>query len=210
MWFPVRCAACGATGSSPCPGCVRRFRPAPRLAPPPELDDLLALATYDVEVRPFLAGAKYRDARAALSVLGAAVARLLPDVDVALTWAPTTDARRRERGFDHAELLARTVAVAGGLAAPRPRLRRLPGPSQTGRSAAQRRREPPAFVATGPAPSRLVVVDDVCTTGATLGAAARALRGAGATEVVGLVIGRTPRPASAAGAPLRHVGAAGS
>jgi predicted amidophosphoribosyltransferase len=203
VWFPVRCAACGATGASPCLACLRRFRPAPALAPPVGLDDLVALAAYDAAVRPFLTGAKYRDARAALAVLGAAASRLLSHGDAVLCWAPTTDARRRERGFDHAELLARTVAATAGAAAPSPLLRRLPGLPQTGRSAVQRRREPPAFVATGPAPHRVVVVDDVCTTGATLTAAASALRAAGATQLVGLVIGRTPRPGSMAGSVLR-------
>jgi predicted amidophosphoribosyltransferase len=38
----------------------------------------------------------------------------------------------------------------------------------------------------------VLVVDDVCTTGATLSAAAAALRGAGAATVQGLVIARTP------------------
>jgi predicted amidophosphoribosyltransferase len=172
---------------------VRRFRPAPRLPPPEGLDDLLALVAYDAATRPFLTAAKYRDARAVLAVFGRSVALVLPP-GVALTWAPTTDARRRERGFDHAELVARTVARSAGAGAPSRLVRRLPGPPQTGRSAERRRLEPPMFVATGPVPERLVVVDDVCTTGATLGAAARALRAAGAEEVLGLVVGRTPRP----------------
>ena len=51
-------------------------------------------------------------------------------VDV-VTWAPTTPQRRRARGFDHAELLARAVGRRAGLPA-RGLLTRLPGPPQTG------------------------------------------------------------------------------
>jgi predicted amidophosphoribosyltransferase len=53
-----------------------------------------------------------------------------------------------------------------------------------------------AFAASAGARGRvLVLVDDVVTTGATLFAAARALRAAGALEVRGLVLARTPEPA---------------
>src|SRR5436853_66800 len=61
-------------------------------------------------------------------------------VDV-VTWAPTTTARRRQRGFDQAEHLARAVGAA--LAVPvRPCLIRRAGAAQTGRSAGERRRGP--------------------------------------------------------------------
>ncbi|HEX8771251.1 MAG TPA: phosphoribosyltransferase family protein, partial [Acidimicrobiales bacterium] len=98
-----------------------------------------------------------------------------------MTWAPTTGARRRERGFDQAELLARAVARRLGLPCRR-LLRRRPGPAQTGRDR-EGRQSGPAFTTrrvTGPA--RVLLVDDIVTTGATVSAAARALRAAGAIE----------------------------
>jgi predicted amidophosphoribosyltransferase len=122
-------------------------------------------------------------------------------VDV-VTWAPTTVARRRQRGFDHAELLARSVAR--GLSVPaRSLLRREPGPPQTGLAAAARRRGP-VFAAARRASRSVLLVDDVATTGATLAAAAAALRGAGAQRVVAVTAARTPPPGRARAIAASH------
>jgi predicted amidophosphoribosyltransferase len=110
--------------------------------------------------------------------------RCTPPPGAVVTWAPTGPARRRARGFDQAELLARAVARRWGLPC-RALLRRLAGPAQSGRSAAERVTNP-RFRAVGRA-AEVVVIDDVATTGATLSASARALRAAGAHHVVALV-----------------------
>ena len=62
-----------------------------------------------------------------------------------VTWAPTTELRRRSRGFDHAEVLARKVAARLGLPCWSV-LARVPGPPQTGRTLLERR-EGPQFLA---------------------------------------------------------------
>jgi predicted amidophosphoribosyltransferase len=104
--------------------------------------------------------------------------------------SPTPPARRRARGFDQAQLLA--AAVARCLRLPcRPLLRRALGPPQTGRTLPERRTGP-AFAARAPSPTRVLIVDDVVTSGATLASAARALRQAGAREVHAVVAARTP------------------
>ena len=67
------------------------------------------------------------------------------------------------------------------------------GRSQVGRGRAARLSGPGGRIEVrAPPPQRVLLVDDVVTTGATLGACARALRAAGAQEVAALVYARTP------------------
>jgi predicted amidophosphoribosyltransferase len=152
-----------------------------------------ALLAYDGAGRALVGALKFANARPVARALGPALAALAPPVDV-VTWAPTSPARRRQRGFDQAELLARAVARSLGVPC-RCLLGRLPGMPQTGRTRAARLADPPVFVALGRPPPCVLVVDDVVTTGATVRAALVALREAGAREVSGLAAAATPAAA---------------
>lgn len=102
----------------------------------------------------------------------------------AVTWPPCSRADKRRRGFDHAELLGRGVAAALGLPAS-PLLRRaIRVADQAGLSGEDRRINlVGAFGPAAPSPGRVLLVDDVVTTGATLRACAEILTGAGAAHV---------------------------
>jgi len=108
---------------------------------------------------------------------------------------PLHPRRLRARGFNPALVVARAVArTAAAPVAPTALARLRDTPSQTGLSAAERRRNMRgALRACGPVPARVWLVDDVVTTGATLREAARALCAAGAESVVAVCAARTPR-----------------
>jgi ComF family protein len=159
------------------------------------VDRCLAVLAYEDEGRELVARLKYRNARSPLRWLTASMAALAPAGPAVVTWVPTTTRRRRDRGFDQAELLAR--GVARHLGAPcRPLLRRAPGLPQTGKSLVERLAGPRLAAARAVA-GRVILVDDVVTSGATVTAAAAVLRRAGAAEVIVVAAARTPPHAQA-------------
>ena len=95
---------------------------------------------------------------------------------------PASPLRLLTRGFDPAGELAAALAGVSGLPASAP-LRRRDLRHQRGRRRAQRLRHPPRVVARGRVPSRVLLIDDVATTGATLAACAAALREGGCERV---------------------------
>jgi ComF family protein len=168
------------------------MRRAAPLSAPAGVDRCHALLHYDGAARELVARLKYRNARASITWLARAMAALIEGPVDVVTFVPTTPRRRRQRGFDQAQLLAE--AVARELRVPTRRLLvRSAGAPQTGADAATRRTAHIAVHARS-VNGTVLLVDDVITTGATISASARALRAAGAQHVVALVAARTPAP----------------
>jgi ComF family protein len=198
--LPTSCPVCRRLGPAPCPECAAELRPAPPRPPPLGVDRCRAVLAYEGPGRELVARLKYRNARSSVSWLAERMAdsvRGAIDRGTSVTWVPTSGSRRRERGFDQAELLARAVARRLGLRC-RPTLARGSGPPQTGRTLPERRRGP-TFAARRRVSGAVLLVDDVITTGSTVAAAARALRAAGAREIVVAAAARTPYRACSPG-----------
>lgn len=189
MIFETRCAGCDTPGAPICTTC--RFALLGR-APDDEAHGVISALAFTGRVRDVLLGLKYRNRRAVGRHLGGVlVNRLLElgayrDIDV-VTWAPTSPAHRRERGFDQGELLARVVARQLGVPCRRLLERPAGSVSQVGRSRTERLDGPRFRARPNLAGRRVLVVDDVVTTGATLRAAAGALRSSGAAPVLAAV-----------------------
>ncbi|HEY5693671.1 MAG TPA: double zinc ribbon domain-containing protein [Gaiellaceae bacterium] len=213
LLLPQRCVVCGCGGRQLCAGCrdgLPRIEPplcarcgAPTAWPVERCRECagrrLAFAGargavgYDAAARRVVHAWKERGLRR----LAAEAARLVtervppPEVD-ALTFVPADRGRRLERGHNPAERLALELAAAWDLPC-LSLLERTRGGRQRGSSAAERRTVRGAFRATGDAPRRVAVIDDVYTTGATASACATALRAVGARRVEAIAFARALR-----------------
>lgn len=205
MIFETRCAGCDKPGAAICTTC--RFAlvgPAPRA----HAHGVIAALPFTGRARRVVLGLKYRNRRSVgRHLAGLIVNRLVAQrahhgIDV-VTWAPTSAKRRRERGFDQGELLARSVARQLGVPCRR-LLERDGSATQTGRSRSARLESAPRFLARPGLDDRCVlVVDDVVTTGATLTSAAAALEERGAITRLAAVAS-TPEMQSASVLPFRR------
>jgi predicted amidophosphoribosyltransferase len=110
----------------------------------------------------------------------------------AVTWVPASRSRRRQRGYDQGRILAGAVAAGLG-STPVAALARVGGGRQAGRSRRDRL-VGPSLRPMAAAASRVLVVDDVATTGASLAVAASTLRAAGAARVSAAVVALAAGP----------------
>jgi predicted amidophosphoribosyltransferase len=179
-----------------CGACAAALPAAPPGRSVPGVSWSVAAFAYEGVARELVARVKYRNERVAVTWLARQLAERLaicPILFDTVTWVPGSSERCAARGVDHGALLARAVARECD-AAVTSLLRREPGLPQTGRPAVERRSGPALHAKTQTCGRVVLLVDDVVTTGGTLAAAARALRAAGARDVVAATVARTPRP----------------
>jgi len=151
--------------------------------------------SYTDLARPFLRAWKEGGLRPLAPIAAELVTERVPRPAVeAITFIPADGDRSVRRGHQPAQALARELGRLWGIdVAPLIRRSKAVG-RQTGLDLAERRRNMRgAFVAAGAVPATVAVVDDVYTTGATAGAAAAALRAAGAKSIDVLSFARAVR-----------------
>lgn len=189
-WMPHACSRCAQplpTGDPVCGACLRR---------PPPLDTVIAAFDYGFPVDRLLPRFKFHRDLAAGALLGDCFTHATSSAmrPAALVPIPLHTARLRERGYDQALELARMLARRHDLPLRTDLLRRVRATAPQSRldAKARRRNLRNAFAVQHlpGMPAHVVLIDDVMTTGATLHAAARALRRAGVHRVDAWVCAR--------------------
>jgi ComF family protein len=206
-WLVHACSRCaqplGAPGGGVCPTCLNN---------PPVLDGCFALFSYQPPVDRWIHDLKFGRDLAAGRLLGELLADELPvdkvPADTLVLPVPLHAARLRQRGYNQSLEITRPLRRLG-LKPGRCRCRRnRHTPAQSGLPAKNRHRNiRGAFsVRERLDGRRVLLVDDVMTTGATLNELARTLKRAGAARVEACVAARalrsdqkTPRPAQSFG-----------
>ena len=220
--FPPVCAGCGRVGSILCANCETRMAHVPEpicascgrfkdmaiaqavvelchdcRADPPSLTQMRAALRYEEPTISIIHRMKYEGYFA----LAEPLARILaggwpvwstpPELVVPIPLHPR---RRRQRGFNQSELLARSLAQAKGIAVNSAALQRTRNTvPQVGLGPEERKSNVQGAFSAEPESVRdrhVLLVDDVLTTGATMSAAAGALLAAGASRVSAYCLAR--------------------
>jgi ComF family protein len=218
--LPPRCVGCSWRGAEVCPSCIAALRPlgpgvCPRCGMPSTdgrvcrrcagretpLRAVLAPYAFEGIIRAAILAFKYRARTRLGSFLTSALDMPLRNrpltIDVVLP-VPLSAERLRTRGFNQAELLARPFAASHGWSIVSDVVERTRDTRQQTELPARERltNVAGAFEVRRPEVirgKRILLVDDVCTTGATLAACAAPLLEAGADGVWGIVVARDTR-----------------
>lgn len=204
LLFPPKCIFCGKVleknerAGRVCRSCRRSVEyneePIPASEP---LGEVCAPLVYKDSVRDALLRFKFRDRADYAEPLAAFIAdevarRFAGRYDV-ITWAPVSRKRKKERGYDQAMLLAEAAAMRLGTVAVSvlEKTRHTNANSSINDAAARAANVKGVYEVTAPElieGKRVLLIDDIFTTGATMGECAATLRSAGAAEVMGAAI----------------------
>jgi competence protein ComFC len=216
FFFPRRCVGCGRTGDFLCADC---FRKLPRLLPPlcnkcgkpessgglcptcwshqTEIDGIRSPFRFDGVIRQAVHDLKYHNLKAVSRCLAELMADYLQANPVSgdvLVPVPLHARRLRERGYNQSSLLAKELGELTGFPVAEDALFRSKDSLSQARTTNvedRRRNVAGVFTCRGMLKgSHVLLIDDVCTSGATLEACAVALKAASAVSVWGLTLAR--------------------
>jgi ComF family protein len=158
------------------------------------LSSVWIVTKYDATAKKLVGELKFNSRRGGAEPIARLCNKVLPIPDKSLvTHLPTSSFHIRQRGFDQSKLIAKKLAHRKYNYAPP--LRRIKKIHQIGANKKQRQEQlAGAFVAVNRyliKNAKILLVDDVATTGASLEEAAKTLKKAGAKEVSAVVFART-------------------
>ncbi len=218
LLFPRRCVGCDREGAFICQACLedlprleppycflcaRPGRLILGLCPhcrdrPLEIDGIRSPYRMEGAIREAVHALKYRNVRALAPTLGQLLADFMEAVSMSadiIVPVPLHPKRERSRGYNQSLLLAREVSEWSGLPMAHDTLRRERWAVSQADSQDEDQRRANVQGAFSAKPdlvhgNSVIVIDDVCTTGATLEACSIALKQAGATSVWGLTLAK--------------------
>ena len=197
LLYPPKCPFCGALSpggeASLCPRCEQALPWAEGTFSAQGFDSGVFVLYYEGAVRESLLRYKFGGCSGYAGVYGPLLAQRIAEglggrFDL-ISYVPVSRWRRATRGYDQSALLARAVARCYGVLPVATLHKRRQNRTQSQLHSADARRANVSGVYTpvGPerfAGQRVLLIDDIVTTGATLSEAARTLRAAGAADVV--------------------------
>lgn len=210
LLYPPKCVFCGRllaeNETDLCGRCRRELPTAEREIKRGEFfTGCTCVYYYENAVRQSVLRFKFRSMRQYADAYGRLLAmRLLPEREAydLLTWVPVSAKRRRQRGYDQAELLAERVAAELGLPCERTlqKIRHNPAQSKQSGAAARKANVLGVYRAVRPErikEKRILLIDDVITTGATLTECSKVLWLAGAKEISCAALAAVRKPDAA-------------
>jgi competence protein ComFC len=216
-FFPRQCVGCGKVGGFLCPECLGKL---PRLLPPicpncgrsqasgivcpdcrqrqTEIDGIRSPFRFDEVIRKAIHQLKYRNLKAISTCLAELLADYIRSNSLpgeALVCVPLHPRRLRERGYNQSSLLAKELGKSIDLPVIEDCLIRVKQAQPQVRAVdveERRRNVADAFVCRDEkvGGKQIILIDDVCTSGATLESCAAALKSKDATSVWGLTLAR--------------------
>lgn len=208
--FPRYCEGCGKTGGYLCSSCTKSklaYLPPDEISIQSEypLADIIGITAYNKFLERYLTDIKYEMYYKMLDDLYPVIGNFLTDrkwvkelitqFDM-ITYVPLSKKRMRWRGFNQSELLARHLSSFVGVPCLKLLNRTTHARPQMGLSRAERLQNVHGAFDVIPGQkskiyrARILIVDDVVTTGATLNHCAKVLHNSGAAEVMGFVLAR--------------------
>ena len=200
IFFPKFCISCRKIGSVLCEQCFEKIHfytlPLPHSSETLFLDQLIAAGAYQPPLSTLITTFKYQSIRDIGTFLGRMLYHCidLPDTDI-ITAVPIHPKRMKARGFNQAELIAQEIAELSDIPY-EPLLIRIkhskPQASLQQKSDRLTHLKNTFLVASSQEKkiknSRILLIDDVTTTGTTLNSCAEVLKLAGAKEIIGLTV----------------------